>query len=239
MDGGQLAVEMDRGQLAAEVEAQVLPMEEMDVDGEQLEEEEEAKTREDSDDTESEQVSKHIGSFFFTLGAMNLAKRGEMKTRSITCSLNATVCVISHRRPRGGRCDARGGCKMSKQEAHWRAGVAAGTWTKEQLEDKLKKRREKEERLQNEHDEADDDAPCAGCSVCFDRDQLTALGNEVSGWGILHLKNFMPPPHPRMQMSYITTCPTCTLMIHFLCFVWSVFYCLSFTEATLCRVFGR
>ncbi|CAM9189687.1 unnamed protein product [Ectocarpus sp. 6 AP-2014] len=77
----------------------------------------------------------------------------------------------------------RGGRKMSQQEAHWRAGVAAGTWTKEELKAKLKnekrkkkqeerQRREKEERLQYDHEEDDDDAPCVGCGELFDRDQL-------------------------------------------------------------------
>lgn len=89
---------------------------------------------------------------------------------------------------------------MSKQEAHWRAGVAAGTWTKEELKAKLRnekrkkkqeerQRREKEERLQYDHEEDDDDAPCAGCGELFDRDQLASLGNEVRfcGWYI-HFK---------------------------------------------------
>ncbi|CAN0439184.1 unnamed protein product, partial [Ectocarpus sp. 12 AP-2014] len=168
------AMDVNGDQLPVEEEAPVSPPEAMDVGGEQQlpEEEEEAQA--------SPPEAMDVG------GEQQLPEEEETQSSSSDESSEEEAGGRTLRR--------RGGRKMSKQEAHWRAGVAAETWTKEELNAMKNKykgkkkeilRLEKEERLQYDHEEDNDDAPCAGCGEFFYRDQRASLGNELRCAGCL------------------------------------------------------
>ncbi|CAM9812390.1 unnamed protein product [Pylaiella littoralis] len=185
-------------QLPVVQEAHASPPEAMDVGGEQqqlpVEEEAPVSPPKAMDVSGEQQLPVVQEAHASPPEAMDVG--GEQQQLPVEEETQSSSSDESSEEEAGGRTlRRRGGRKMSKQEAHWRAGVAAGTWTKEELKAKLKnekrkkqeerQRREKEERLQYDHEEDDDDAPCAGCGELFDRDQLVSLGNELRCDGCL------------------------------------------------------